>query len=165
MSTSMFAKIPKLTCSTDYCRWAQTITTYLGVQKAWKTNTKTAPVYIKVEGGDDNQAELDAWEEAKGVARGVIILSLHPTIVEGVDVSLSVPKIWKALKDKYSAPGPSGIYAEFQKVLALEVPRNADPAHSLKAVRTAFTKLDTLKCPVPEKIQVMMLLSKLQHPI
>ena len=135
------------------------------MQKAWRTVTKTTPVYIKVEGGDDNQAELDAWEEAEGVARGVIILSLHPTIAEGVDVTQSVQDIWKALKDKYGAPGPSGIYAKFQKVLALEVPGNADPAHALKAVCTAFTKLDTLKCPVPEKIQVMMLLSKLQHPI
>ena len=90
---------------------------------------KTAPVYIKVEGGDNNQAELNAWEEAEGVARGVIILSLHPTIAEGVDVSLSIPEIWKALKDKYGAPRPSGIYAKFQKVLALEVPGNADPAH------------------------------------
>ena len=33
----------------------------------------------------------------------------------------------------------------------LEVPGNADPAHTLEAIRTAFTKLDTLKCPVPEK--------------
>ena len=161
----MFAEIPKLTCSTNYPQWAQTITAYLRVQKAWKTVTKTAPVYIKVEGEGDNQAELDAWEEAEGVARGVIILSLHPTITEAVDVSQSVPEIWKALKDKYGAPGPSGIYAKFQKVLALEVPGNADPTHALEAVHTAFTKLDTLKCPVLEKIQVMMLLSKLQHPI
>ena len=161
----MFTEIPKLTSSTDYPRWAQTITAYLGVQKAWKTVIKTRLAYIKVKGADDNQAEIDAWEEAEGVARGVIILSLHPTIAEAVDVSQTVPEIWDALKKKYRAPGPSGIYAEFQKVLALEVPGNTDPAHTLEAVRTAFTKLDTLKCPVPEKIQVMMLLSKLQHPI
>ena len=135
------------------------------MQKAWKTITKSHPAYIKVENGDDNQAEINAWEEAKGVARGVIILSLHPTIAEGVDVSQTVPEIWKGLKDKYGAPGPSSIYAKFQKVLALKVPGNADPTHSLKAIRTTFTKLDTLKCPIPEKIQVMMLLSKLQHPI
>ena len=87
MSSSMFAEIPKLTSSTDYPRWAQTITAYLGVQKAWKTIVKTCLAYIKVEGADDNQAEIDAWEEAEGVARGVIILSLHPTIAEAVDVS------------------------------------------------------------------------------
>ena len=155
----MFAKIPKLTCSTDYPRWAQTITAYLGVQKAWKTVVKTHPVYTKTEDAGDNQAEIDTWEEAKGVARGVIILSLHPTIAEGVDVSKTVPEIWEGLKNKYGAPGPSGIYAEFQKVLALEVPGNADPTHALETIQTAFTKLDTLKCPVPEKIQVMMLLS------
>ena len=165
MSASMFTEIPKLTSSTDYPQWAQTITAYLGVQKAWKTVVKSHPAYIKVEGGDDNQAEIDAWEEAEGVARGVIIPSLHPTIAEVVDVSQTVPEIWDALKKKYGAPGPSGIYAEFQKVLALEVPGNTDPAHALEAVCTAFTKLDTLKCPVPEKIQVMMLLSKLQHLI
>ena len=165
MSASMFAEIPKLTSSTDYPRWVQTITAYLGVQKAWKTVIKPCPAYIKVESGDNNQVELNAWEEAEGVARGVIILSLHPTIAEAIDISQSVPEIWKALKDKYGAPGPSSIYAEFQKVLALEVPRNADPTHALEAIQTTFTKLDTLKCPVPEKIQVMMLLSKLQHPI
>ena len=75
------------------------------------------------------------------------------------------PKYGMASRTSMGAPGPSGIYAEFQKVLALEVPGNADPAHALKAIQTAFTKLDTLKCPVPEKIQVMMVLSKLQHPI
>ena len=121
------------------------------MQKAWKTIIKNHPAYIKVESGDDNQAEIDAWEEAEGVARGVIILSLHPTIAEGVDISKTVPKIWDGLKNKYGAPGPSSIYAEFQKVLAFEVPRNADPAHSLEAIHTAFTKLDTLKCPVPKK--------------
>ena len=53
------------------------------MQKAWKTITKTTPAYVKVEGEGDNQTELNAWEEAEGVARGVIILSLHPTIAEG----------------------------------------------------------------------------------
>ena len=57
MSASMFAEIPKLTSSTDYPRWAQTVTAYLRVQKAWKTVIKLHPAYIKVEGGDDNQAE------------------------------------------------------------------------------------------------------------
>ena len=60
MSSSMFAEIPKLTCSTDYPRWAQTITAYLRVQKAWKTVVKSRPAYIKVEGGDDNQVKIDA---------------------------------------------------------------------------------------------------------
>ena len=128
----MFAKIPKLTSSTNYPQWAQTITAYLGVQKAWKTVIKSAPIYVKVEGEGDNQVELDTWEEAAGVARGVIILSLHPTIVEGVNVAKTVPEIWKGLKDKYGVPGPFGIYAEFQKVLALEIPRNADPPTPLK---------------------------------
>ena len=66
----MFAEIPKLTSSTDYPQWAQTITAYLGVQKAWKTVVKSCLAYIKVKGGYDNQAEVDAWEEAEGVARG-----------------------------------------------------------------------------------------------
>ena len=78
----MFSEIPKLTSSADYPRWAQTITAYLGVQKAWKAVTKPAPTYVKVEGEGDNQAAIDAWEEAEGIARGVIILTLHPTIAE-----------------------------------------------------------------------------------
>ena len=161
----MFAEIPKLTSSTDYPRWARNITAYLGVQKAWKAVTKAAPAYVKVEGEGDNQAAIDAWEEAEGIARGVIILTLHPTIAEGVDISKSVPKIWEGLKEKYGKPGPSGIYAEFKKVLGTEIPGNADPAHALESIRTSFTKMASLKCEVPHKIQVLMYMSKLTHPI
>jgi hypothetical protein len=74
----MFSEIPKLTSSSDYPRWSQTVTAYLGVQKALKVITRSGPTLdVKV----GNEAECDAWEELEGIARGVIILSLHPTIV------------------------------------------------------------------------------------
>ena len=161
----MFSEIPKLTSSTNYPHWSRTITAYLGVQKAWKMVVKEAPAYIKVEGEGDNQAEVNAWEEAAEVAKGVIILTLHPTIAEGINVSKTVPEIWKGIKDKYGVPGPSSIYAKFQKVLATEIPGNVDPTHALEAVKNSFTKMVALNCPVPDKIQVMMVLSKLTHPI
>ena len=161
----MFTKIPKLTSSTDYPRWARTVTAYLGVQKAWKAVIKSAPAYVKVEDGPDNQDAIDAWEEAEGIARGVIILTLHPTIAEGVDISKPVPEIWASLKEKYGKPGPSGIYAEFKKILETEIPGNADPAHALETIRTSFTKMASLECEVPHKIQVLIYMSKLTHPI
>ena len=161
----MFAEIPKLTSSADYPRWAQTITAYLRVQKAWKTVIKNAPAYVKVENAGDNQEEIDAWEEAEGVARGVIILTLHPTIAEGVDVAKTVPQIWADLKEKYGKPGPTGIYAKFKKVLSTEIPGNANPAHALKAIQHGFTKLNGLECTVPDKIKLLMVLSKMTHPI
>jgi hypothetical protein len=40
MPGSMFNEIPKLALSSDYPRWAQTISAYLGVQKALKVVTK-----------------------------------------------------------------------------------------------------------------------------
>ena len=137
----MFAKIPKLSSSAAYPRWAQTITAYLGIQKAWKTVIKNPP--IKIEGEGDK--EIDDWEEAEGVAWGVVVLSLHPTIAEGIDISKPVPAIWNTPKEKYGKPGPSGIYAEFKKVLGIEIPRNANSAHALEAIRTSFTKLVSLK--------------------
>jgi hypothetical protein len=58
MSGSMFNEIPKLASSRDYLRWAQTVSAYLGVQKALKVITKTPTVLVKTT-TRDNQDELD----------------------------------------------------------------------------------------------------------
>jgi hypothetical protein len=71
----MFNEIPKLSTSSDYPRWAQTVSAYLGVQKAIKVITKTAPVLEKAKDGTSNQEAIDAWEELEHIARGVIILT------------------------------------------------------------------------------------------
>jgi hypothetical protein len=115
----MFSEIPKLTSSSDYPRWSQTVTAYLGVQKALKVITRAGPTLdVKI----GNEAECDAWEELEGIARGVIILSLHPTIAEAIDATKPVKEVWSDLKEKYGKPGPSGIYSEFKKILATEIP-------------------------------------------
>ena len=154
----MFAEIPKLSSSSDYPRWSQTITAYLGVQKALKVITKEPP-NPKAEGF--KQEEMDTWEELEGIARGVIILSLHPTIAEGIDPEKSVATIWAELKGKYGKPGPSGTYLEFKKVLATEIPNNSDPSHALETIKTGFTRLKALDCEVPHKIQILIYMSKL----
>src|ERR1700750_1804475 len=158
MSSSMFSEIPKLTSSSDYPRWAQTVTAYLGVQKALKV-IKKSPVTLNAAGS--NQDEVDAWEEVEGIARGVIILSLHPTIAEAVDMTMSVKEVWDDLAKKYGKPGPSGIYLEFRKILATDIPANADPSLALESLRTGFTKMKTLSCEIPHKIQVLVYMSKI----
>jgi hypothetical protein len=125
----MFNEIPKLASSSDYPRWAQTVSAYLGVQKALKVITKSPPV---LNTAGTNQDELNTWEELKGLARGVIILSLHPTIAEAVDPAKTVKEVWDEVKLKYGKPGPSGIYLEFKKVLATDIPGNTDPLLDLR---------------------------------
>jgi hypothetical protein len=157
----MFSEIPKLSTSADYPRWAQTVSTYLGIQKAGKVLTKTAPVLAK---DGSSQEAIDAWEELKEIARGVIILTLHPAIAEAVDESKTIKEVWEELKGKYGKPGPSGTYLEFKKVLGIEIPSNTDPSLSLELLRTSFSKLKILQCEVPHKIQVLMYMSKLSGP-
>jgi hypothetical protein len=113
----MFNKIPKLALPSDYPRWAQTVSAYLGVQKALNVITKSPPV---LNTAGSNQDELNTWEELEGLARGVIILSLHPTIAEAVDPMKMVKEVWDEVKLKYGKPGPSGIYLEFKKILATD---------------------------------------------
>jgi hypothetical protein len=103
-----------------------------------------------------NQDEIDAWEELEGIARGTIILSLHPTIAEAIDTTKTVPDIWAMIKTKYGKPGPSGIYLEFKKLLGTEIPNNADPSLALDAMSTSISKMKALGCEVPHKIQVLM---------
>jgi hypothetical protein len=108
-----------------------------------------------------NQDAIDAWEDCKEIARGVIILTLHPAIAEAIDPAKTVKEVWAKIKDKYGKPGPSGIYLEFKKVLGTEVPSNADPSLALKIFKTGFAKLKTLRCEIPHKVQVLMCMSKL----
>jgi hypothetical protein len=157
----MFNETPKLASSSDYPRWAQTVSAYLGVQKALKVITKSPPVLNTV---GSNQDELDTWEELKGLAWGVIILSLHPTITKAVDPAKMVKEVWDEVKLKYGKPGPSGIYLKFKKVLATDIPGNADPSLALKTLHTSFSKMKALSCEVPHKIQVLMYMSKLSAP-
>jgi hypothetical protein len=157
----MFSEIPKLTSSSDYPRWSQTISAYLGVQKAGKVLTKTAPVLLK---DASNQDAVDAWDECEGIARGVIILTLHPAIAESVDSAKTVKEIWAEIKDKYGKPGPSGIYLEFKKMLGIEIPSGADPSLALESLGNGFAKLKALGCEIPAKIQVLMFMSKLSGP-
>jgi hypothetical protein len=155
----MFSEIPKLTSSSDYPRWSQTVAAYLGVEKAGLS--KTAPILAT---NGSNQDAVDAWDECEDIARGVIILTLHPTIAEAVDPAKSVKDIWAGIKDKYGKPGPSGIYLEFKKVLGVEISTNADPSLALETLKTGFTKLKSLGCEIPHKIQVLMYMSKLSGP-
>jgi hypothetical protein len=157
----MFSEIPKLTSSSDYPRWSQTVATYLGVQKAGKVLSKDAPVLLK---DNSNQDAVDAWEECEEIARGVIILTLHPTIAEAINLTKTVKEVWVGIKDKYGKPGPSGTYLEFKKVLGVEIPNNADPSLALKLLKTGFAKLKALGCEVPHKIQVLMYMSILTGP-
>jgi hypothetical protein len=159
--SSMFSEIPKLASSSDYPRWSQTVTAYLGVQKAGKVLTKTAPVLLK---DASNQEAVDSWDELEDIARGVIILTLHPTIAEAIYPAKLVKEVWAEIKDKYGKPGPSGTYLEFKKVLGTEIPNNSDPSLALDSLKTSFVKLKALKCEVPHKIQVLMYMSKLSGP-
>jgi hypothetical protein len=157
----MFNEIPKLASSTDYPRWAQTVSAYLGVQKALKVITKSPPV---LNTAATNQDELDTWEELEGLARGVIIFSLHPTIAQAVDPAKTVKEVWDEIKLKYRKPGPSGIYLEFKKDLSTDIPENTDPSLTLESLHTSFGKMKALSCDVPHKIQVLLYMSKLSAP-
>jgi hypothetical protein len=161
MSSSMFSEIPKLASSSDYPRWKQTVTAYLGVQKALKVIKRSPPVFDPKK---DNTAEVETWEELEGITRGVIILSLHPTIAEAIDASKPVKDVWEEIQDKYRKPGPSGIYSEFKKILATEIPSNSDPSLALESLKTGFSKMKSLECEVPHKITVLMYMSKLGGP-
>src|ERR1700735_3135264 len=156
--SAMFNEIPKLTSSNDYPRWKQTVTAYLGVQKALKVIRRSPP---QLDAERSNEVEVEAWEELEGIARGVIILSLHPTIAEAIDASKPVKDVWEELEDKYGKPGPSGIYSEFKKILATEIPSNSDPSLALESLKTGFSKMKSLGCEVPHKIAVLMYMSKL----
>jgi hypothetical protein len=61
----MFSEIPKLASSSDYPRWAKTISAYLGVQKALKVVMRTAPVLLN---DKSNQAAVNSWEELEDLA-------------------------------------------------------------------------------------------------
>jgi hypothetical protein len=159
--SSMFSEFPKLASSSDYPRWSQTVTAYLGVQKAGKVLTKTTPVLLR---DGSNQDAVDSWDELEDIARGVIILTLYPTIAEAVDPAKTVKEVWAEIKDKYGKPGPSGTYLEFKKVLGVEIPTNADPSLALELLKTGFAKLKALSCKIPHKIQVLMYMSKLTGP-
>jgi hypothetical protein len=149
----MFNEIPKLTSSTDYPRWSQMLSTYLGVQKALKVITKS-PAILNTTG--TNQDECNTWEELEGITWGVIILTLHPTIVKAVDQVKMVNKVWEDIKVKYGKPGPSGIYLKFKKILATNIPHTTDSSLTLKTLHTGFSKMKTLSCKVPHKIKVLM---------
>jgi hypothetical protein len=157
----MFNKTSKLASSNDYPRWSQTVSAYLDIQKALKVIIKSPPT---LNTAGSNQDELNTWEELEGLAQGVIILSLHPTIAEGVDPVKTVKEVWDDIKLKYGKPGPSGIYLKFKKVLATDIPRNADPSLALETLYTGFGKMKALSCEVPHKIQVLMYMSKLSAP-
>jgi hypothetical protein len=132
------------------------------VQRALKVINKSPPALVAATATTpSNQDEVDAWEELEGIARGTIILSLHPTIAEAIDTTKSVPDIWAAIKNKYGKPGPSGIYLEFKKLLGTEIPNNADPSLALDAMSTSIGKMKALGCEVLHKIQVLMYMSKL----
>jgi hypothetical protein len=88
--SSMFNEISKLASSTDYPRWSQTLSTYLGMQKALKVITKTAPV---LNSARTNQDEVVTWEELEGIAQGVIILTVHPAITKAVDLAKMVKEV------------------------------------------------------------------------
>ena len=51
------------------------------------------------------------------------------------------------------------------KILSLEIPGKVNPALTLDTIKTSFTKMETLNSPVPHKIKVLMMLSKLTHPM
>jgi hypothetical protein len=102
--------------------------------------------------------------KCEDIARGVIILTLHPTIAESVDPTKTVKEILGEIKDKYGKPGPSGIYLEFKKMLWIEIPSGADPSLALEGLNNGFAKLKALGCEIPQKIQVLMFMSKLSGP-
>jgi hypothetical protein len=107
---------------------------------------------------------IDAWDKCEDIARGVIILALHPAIAESVGPAKTVKEIWAEIKDKYGKPGSSGIYLEFKKMLGTEIPSNTNRSLALEILGNGFAKLKALGCEIPKKIQVLLYMSKLSSP-
>ena len=74
-----------------------------------------------------NQDQVNHWEETSNEALSNICLWLHHTIGYQYVSQTSPRDLWDTLKDKYSQPGISRAFLEFQGVLETRIPNAQDP--------------------------------------
>ena len=67
--------------------------------------------------------------------------------------------LWNYLRDKYSSPGPTFVFADYQHTRHFQISGNSDPALQITELDTLYTRLEGNKCNVPSFICAMTLLS------
>ena len=143
---------------------------YLMSQGQWPCVTKSPPIgsTIMTKGDDDkagissltNADEIVKWDENNTKAVGNICLRLHHTISYQFNDEESAKTLWGQPKERYGQPGPSRIFLEFKGAMDTIIPNNQDPSPAINKILSHFTRLREANFEIPQKIQVLMLVSK-----
>jgi hypothetical protein len=176
MTSQLTTLVPTLNGSGNYQEWSTQMKAYLQSQSAWRVLTKECPnptttsKPVETGSGEEasitmmdstNEAEIEKWEDANSKAIGCMRLRLHPSISYKHNKLEKAGELWDALKEEYGAPGKSAIYLEFKTVLDTPLPPNSDPCIVVDMFSERFGRMAEAKCPVPEYLQCMIILSKI----
>ena len=70
-------------------------------------------------------------------------------------------EMWEKLVETYGKPGPTMAFVELKKALNVTIPENANPSPAINALVSHFGRLEEMNFTVPNKIQVLILLTRL----
>ena len=68
--------------------------------------------------------------------------------------------LWDTLKDKYTRPGISRAFLEFQGVLETRIPDSQDPCPTIDKIMVHFTTLTGYGFEIPREVKAMMIIAK-----
>jgi hypothetical protein len=110
---------------------------------------------------EDNQDEIEKWEDLNSKALGSMRLRLHHSIAYKYNNVENAGKLWTELQKEYGAQGKTALYLEFKAVLDMPFPTHSDPCVMLDNMGVHFGRMAEAQVPVPDYLQVMMVLAKI----
>jgi len=171
MSSTVVDTVQKLPIldGTNYKAWSSALKSHLMSKGLWMyvSGDEEKPEDIITGSGDTatttpaDPVLLKAWMKDDQMAMGHITIHLTATIRELVSSKETSKDIWDILKTQYSKQGTSAIYADFKMIMDLTIPANNHPGPAIDKMIAAFDRLQTNKVEVSDKLQALMIMSKI----
>ncbi|KAF9226997.1 hypothetical protein BS17DRAFT_813937 [Gyrodon lividus] len=110
--------------------------------------------------GSNYLYELSDWDNNNDHTLGHILLKMDTNLANHYQDKETAAVVWSGLETQFSNVSVTSIFIEFKAMMDTTIPENQCPAPTFSKMTVHFAHLKEFKYKVPDKVQVMIVLTK-----